>query len=702
VQLAHDFSERRMKMNRFKTLKVKLLICTTGIVFLTAVLNLIIGVVASYRSLTQNVESDLRSIGLTAEVAIQNSLNNIKLDVQAVAKSDEIGQSGSGDTELRVMLQSEKQHYGYQSLSIVDETGKITSTDEKLDGKNVADQEYFKKALAGETYISSTTYDMNKKLCILACSPVSNSNNYKGIVMAELDPQSYSAIIKNIVVGKTGNVFILDKEGTLIANIRPPLVESRTNFIEQAKTNPTYKTAAVVYKKMTEGKTGVDVYAYETGDRICYYAPIKNTDGWSYGAVAPITEMTATISYSVIGLGFSSLLCIILGVILSLLASKSIANPISLVSRRLKQLSEGDLHSEVPQINTKDEIGVLSESFASTVDTLNRYITDISSVLNSLVKGDCTIETGQDYKGDFVEIKNSLNLIISNLNAMISNINVSAEQVATGAEQVSSASQALSQGATEQASSIEELSASLTEIAIEVNKNASNAAAANQLSLKASTEVERGNEQMQQMVEAMADISNTSSEIGKIIKTIEDIAFQTNILALNAAVEAARAGAAGKGFAVVADEVRNLASKSAEAAKNTTALIENSLKAVENGTRIADETAKSLNVIIETSKKTSNLIGEISTASNDQATSINQVTQGVDQISAVVQTNSATSEESAATSEELSGQAQMLKNTLSVYKLKKSQQNSTESPNQTGKDKSDESGKRNEIENSKY
>jgi methyl-accepting chemotaxis protein len=340
--------------------------------------------------------------------------------------------------------------------------------------------------------------------------------------------------------------------------------------------------------------------------------------------------------------------------------------------KRIEGLSEGDLHSEVPQVNTNDEIGVLSRSFSSTVHTLNGYVGEISSVLKSLEDGDCTVETEQDYKGDFVEVKNALNAIVSNLNTMISNINMSAEQVATGAEQVSSASQALSQGATEQASSIEELSASLTEIASKVNNNASNAALANQLSLKASSEVVHGNEQMQQMVKAMADISNTSSEIGKIIKTIEDIAFQTNILALNAAVEAARAGAAGKGFAVVADEVRNLASKSAEAAKNTTALIENSLKAVENGTRIADETAKSLNVIIETSKKTSNLIGEISTASNDQATSINQVTQGVDQISAVVQTNSATSEESAATSEELSGQAQMLKNTLSVYKLKKS------------------------------
>jgi len=202
-----------------------------------------------------------------------------------------------------------------------------------------------------------------------------------------------------------------------------------------------------------------------------------------------------------------------------------------------------------------------------------------------------------------------------------------------------------------------------------VNRNASSASNANQLANAAYGEVKRGNESMQKMISAMTEISDSSSEIGKIIKTIEDIAFQTNILALNAAVEAARAGAAGKGFAVVADEVRNLASKSAEAAKNTTALIESSANSVKYGTEIANQTAQSLSEIIDGVSKTSDLIGEISRATNEQATSINQVTLGVDQISAVVQNNSATSEESAASSEELNNQAQMLKTLVGKFKI---------------------------------
>jgi len=352
--------------------------------------------------------------------------------------------------------------------------------------------------------------------------------------------------------------------------------------------------------------------------------------------------------------------------------SKGIINPIVACSERLKLLSEGDLHTEVPKSKNYDEIGLILESMEDTVNKLNFIVSDISNHLGAIADGDFTkpfIKVSNN--GDFIAINKSVKLINDSFNVMMVQIADSAEQVASGSEQVAGGAQALSQGSTEQASSIEELAATINEITEQINHSAVNAERARRTSLDASEEVKNGSMQIEKMTNAMGEINETSVEIGKIIKAIEDIAFQTNILALNAAVEAARAGSAGKGFAVVADEVRNLASKSAEAAKNTTMLIENSLRAVAHGSNIAEETEESLKLIVEKTNKTVLLIEEIASASKQQALGASQVAIGIEQISSVVQTNSATAEESAAASEELSGHAQILKNFLGGVKLNK-------------------------------
>lgn len=360
------------------------------------------------------------------------------------------------------------------------------------------------------------------------------------------------------------------------------------------------------------------------------------------------------------------------GVFTMTIIANKISAPIEKVSERLRKLSKGELKDEVEVINSKDEVGTLTRSLATTVEVLRHYIQNISYVLSELDGGNMGVDINFDYIGDFAPIKNSLMHTVDNLNATFLNITTSSNQVAMGSNQVSSGAQALSQGTTEQASSIEELEATISEISVKVKTNAESVQQVRRIMDGVGTEIIESNRQMHEMTKAMNEISDSSTEIGKIIKTIEDIAFQTNILALNAAVEAARAGASGKGFAVVADEVRNLASKSSEASKSTAALIESSLKSVEKGTRIAKDTAEALLLVVEGTSTITTQINQIADASNEQAFSITQVTQGMDQISSVVQNNSATAEESAAASEELAGQAQILREQVSKFHLKNS------------------------------
>lgn len=453
-----------------------------------------------------------------------------------------------------------------------------------------------------------------------------------------------------------GDISIIDNALTLLEKAKP----LRSQILELAAQNKNDEAMEVFFEQYEPFLIQIEELMTRADEATTVLADEN------YSQSAQRQTFTVLLIIGVVGVALAAT------IFLSVYITRSLTRPIQELDMAAKEMAKGNLKIDVGY-RSKDELGNLADSMRTMSDKISYYMAEISSAMHQLSNGDLNVKQRDAFLGDFKPVQDSIRLLVGALNDTLTQIEQSADQVSGGAEQVSSGAQALSQGATEQASSIEELAATITEISGQIQSNAQSALEARQTVDGVGEKLLESNRQMQTMTKAMDEISASSSEIGKIIKTIEDIAFQTNILALNAAVEAARAGEAGKGFAVVADEVRSLASKSSEASKSTAALIENSLKAVENGTHIADETAQSLLFVVEGTKEITNQINHIATASTEQSKGATQVQLGIDQISNVVQTNSATAEESAAASEELSGQAQMLKMLISKFKLKKTE-----------------------------
>lgn len=532
---------------------------------------------------------------------------------------------------------------------------------------NLKNAEYYSTITDGvvcitEPYVDAATGQM----VITVSAPVYVDGKIEGLTGIDITIDVLSKVVGDYKLGDDGYFSLITNENVIASHKDSNNILKSVNEVGISQN---------FISSIINGNDEVVEFTYGNEKYMGNSVVIGDT-GWKILSAMPKDEFTSNTKELV---GIIVVIYILTIVILSLVMFVIlgvVTKPIKKVTNITNKLAEGELDVNI-DVKSNDEIGALAKSIEVLTIRLKSYIVYIDesvNVLNNLANGNVSVELENEYTGEFAKLKNALLHVSDTLKETIGKIKETADSININAEQVSTGAQVLAQGTTEQASAIEELSAEINEIYTTIVNNAEYAENAGGKALEASKEVEKGNAQMKDMLSAMDEISNSSSEIGKIIKVIDDIAFQTNILALNAAVEAARAGSAGKGFAVVADEVRNLAGKSAEAAKQTTALIENSINAIKKGTLLADEAGKSLAGIVNKSSETSDLINEIVKASSQQTVSVNQIRSGIEQISSVVQENAATAEASAANSEELSGQVQILNELVNRFIIESSKE----------------------------
>ena len=655
-----------------KSIRMKIVACML-IAILTSLV--IVGGISAWLNYTSTIDTlgqTMTEMADTAAERIEEELNAYKNIAYVTGCIPTLSDRTATVEEKRAVVENQALSHGLQRGNIIGLDGISI-----LDGNDYSDRAYVKSAMKGETAVSEPLVSkITGQLSIMVSAPIWEGGvpgkKVAGVVYFVPNETFLNDIVASLQVSPNGSAYILNNAGYTIAHKNMDNVKNRENTQEDAKTDKKLKDLAALEVRMTLGESGFGRYEYGGSRKFLAFSPIEGTEGWSLAINAPTKDFTQS---TVNGIIITIILMVVFLAISSYMAyrlARQIGEPVKDCAQRLRLLAEGDLDTPVHEIHTGDETQILADSARTLVQGFRLMIQDMDEMLAEMSRGNLTVysKCEEAYVGGYRGLLDSARKLSAQLSDTLRQINQSADQVSAGAEQVSAGAQALSQGATEQASAIEELAATINDISGKIIATADRAGDVHSQSSETGREVEQCNEQMLELVNAVRDIGESSSQIGKIIKTIEDIAFQTNILALNAAVEAARAGTAGKGFAVVADEVRNLASKSAEASKSTSVLIEGSARSVEKGMKIADETAASLQKAVISTENTVKAVDKITEATAEQSQAVSQVTQGMDQISSVVQTNSATAEESAAASEELSGQAVILKELVGQFKTR--------------------------------